>query len=53
VVLPLPGKVDGVRRQFEKEFDGQDVTLTFEDGSVFLRGTVKDLTWISHHTDPT
>jgi pilus assembly protein CpaC len=44
VVMPLPGKVDGVRRQFEKEFDGQDVTLTFEDGSVFLRGTVKDLT---------
>ena len=44
VVLPLPGKVDGVRRQFEKEFDGQDVTLTFEDGSVFLRGTVKDVT---------
>jgi pilus assembly protein CpaC len=44
VVLPLPGKVDGVRRQFEKEFDGQDVTLTFEDGSAFLRGTVKDLT---------
>ena len=44
VVLPLPGKVDGVRRQFEKEFDGQDVTLTFEEGSAFLRGTVKDLT---------
>jgi pilus assembly protein CpaC len=44
VVLPLAGKVEGVRRQFEKEFDGQDVTLTFEDGSVFLRGTVKDLT---------
>jgi pilus assembly protein CpaC len=43
-VLPLAGKVDGVRRQFEKEFDGQDVTLTFEEGSVFLRGTVKDLT---------
>ncbi len=42
-VLPLPGKVDGVRRQFEKEFDGQDVTLTFEEGSAFLRGTVKDV----------
>jgi pilus assembly protein CpaC len=44
VVLPLAGKVEGVRRQFEQEFSGQDVTLTFEDGSVFLRGTVKDLT---------
>jgi pilus assembly protein CpaC len=44
VVMPLVGKVEGVRRQFEKEFDGQDVTLTFEDGSVFLRGTVKDMT---------
>jgi pilus assembly protein CpaC len=44
VVLPLPGKVEGVRRQFEQEFGGQDVTLTFEDGSVFLRGTVKDMT---------
>ena len=44
VVLPLPGKVESVRSQFEKEFDGQDVTLTFEDGSVFLRGTVKDMT---------
>jgi pilus assembly protein CpaC len=42
-VLPLPGKVDGVRRQFEQEFGGTDVTLTFEDGSVFLRGTVKDM----------
>jgi len=29
-VLPLAGKVDGVRRQFVKEFDGQDVPLTFE-----------------------
>ena len=44
VVMPLSAKVDGVRRQFEQEFRGQDVTLTFEDGSVFLRGTVKDLT---------
>jgi pilus assembly protein CpaC len=44
VVMPLAGKVEGVRRQFEKEFDGQDVTLTFEEGSVFLRGTVKDMT---------
>jgi pilus assembly protein CpaC len=44
VVLPVAGKVEGVRREFEKEFDGQDVTLTFEEGSVFLRGKVKDLT---------
>jgi pilus assembly protein CpaC len=44
VVLPLAGKVEGVRRQFEQEFGEQDVTLTFEEGSVFLRGTVKDLT---------
>ena len=44
VVMPLAGKLEGVRRQFEQEFSGQDVTLTFEEGSVFLRGTVKDMT---------
>ena len=31
VVMPLAGKVEGVRRQFEQEFNGQDVTLTFEE----------------------
>ncbi len=44
VVMPLAAKVESVRSQFEQEFSGQDVTLSFEDGSVFLRGTVKDMT---------
>jgi pilus assembly protein CpaC len=44
VVMPVAGKVDSVREEFKKEFDGQDVTLTFEEGNVFLRGTVKDMT---------
>lgn len=40
VVLPLPGKVDGVRRQFEKEFDGQDVTLSAAGRAVAIASTL-------------
>ena len=35
--------LEAVRRELAKELPGQDVTLTFENNTVFLRGTVKDL----------
>lgn len=34
----------GLRRELNEELPGQDVTATTENGLVFLRGTVKDLT---------
>jgi pilus assembly protein CpaC len=37
-------KLDGVRRELRTELPGQNVRVTAEGGSVFLRGTVKDLT---------
>ena len=37
-------KLDGVRRELRTELPGQTVRVTSESGSVFLRGTVKDLT---------
>jgi pilus assembly protein CpaC len=37
-------KLDGVRRELRTELPGQNVRVTAESGSVFLRGTVKDLT---------
>ncbi len=37
-------KMDGVRRELRTELPGQNVRVTSEDGAVFLRGTVKDLT---------
>lgn len=36
-------KVEAVRRELEKELPGQDVSLTLEDTSVFVRGTVTDM----------
>jgi pilus assembly protein CpaC len=36
-------KLDAVRHEMEKELPGQDVTLTLEDTSVFVRGTVADM----------
>jgi len=41
-VQPSTAKLDVVREQLVKEMGSQDVTITLEDGSVFLRGTVKD-----------
>ena len=36
-------KLDGVKRELRTELPGQSVRVTTESGSVFLRGTVKDL----------
>lgn len=35
---------ESVRRQIQEELPGQNVQVTYENGVVFLRGTVKDLT---------
>jgi pilus assembly protein CpaC len=43
VVTPPALKLDEVKRQFSREFAGQDVAVTSEEGSVFLRGTVNDV----------
>jgi len=37
-------KLDGLRRELRAELPGQNVRVTSENGNVFLRGTVKDLT---------
>ena len=36
--------LDTVRRELKTELPGQDVRVTFVNNSIFLRGTVKDLT---------
>jgi pilus assembly protein CpaC len=38
------GKVDAVRQQIAREIPDQDVTVTYENDSAFVRGTVKDVT---------
>lgn len=37
-------KLDGLRRELRTELPGQSVRITSENGAIFLRGTVKDLT---------
>ena len=37
-------KLEGVRRELRTELPGQEVKVSQENGSVFLRGTVNDLT---------
>jgi pilus assembly protein CpaC len=37
-------RLEAVRRELRKELPNQAVTVTFENGSIFLRGNVKDLT---------
>ena len=37
-------KLDGLRRELRAELPGQNVRVTSENGNIFLRGTVKDLT---------
>jgi pilus assembly protein CpaC len=37
-------RVDVIKRQIERELPGQDVNLSFENETVFLRGTVRDVT---------
>jgi pilus assembly protein CpaC len=48
VVRPSPGiasdRLEGLRRELRTELPGQPVRLSSEDGLVFLRGTVKDMT---------
>ena len=42
-VVANDGKLEAVRRELREELAGQDVSLTLEDGNVFLRGTVKEV----------
>jgi pilus assembly protein CpaC len=42
-VRPNTTKQEGVRRQLEREMEGQSIDLQVEDNSVYLRGTVNDL----------
>jgi pilus assembly protein CpaC len=39
----LNDSLDGVRREIRTELPGQQLKVTFDNGSIFLRGTVKDL----------
>jgi pilus assembly protein CpaC len=39
----LNDTLDAVRRELRTELPGQSLKVTFDNGSVFLRGTVKDL----------
>lgn len=36
-------RLDGVKRELRTELPGQPVSVTWDNGSVFLRGTVRDL----------
>ena len=42
-VRPSTARLEAVRRQVEQELPRQDVSLAVENDTVFLRGTVKDL----------
>jgi len=42
-VAALNDSLDGIRRELRAELPGQPLKVTYENGSVFLRGTVKDL----------
>ena len=42
-VLATTNRIDAVRRELTQEMAGQDISITLEEGNVFLRGTVKDL----------
>jgi len=37
-------RVEGIKAEIERELPGQNVNLSFENETVFLRGTVRDLT---------
>jgi pilus assembly protein CpaC len=37
-------RVEGIGAQLERELPGQNLNLSFENGTVFLRGTVRDIT---------
>ena len=42
-VRPNGTRLQSIQRQLDQELGGQKATLNAEDGSIFLRGTVKDL----------
>jgi pilus assembly protein CpaC len=42
-VRPNMGRIAAVEGQLKRSLEGQDVSLEFENETVFLRGTVKDL----------
>lgn len=42
-VLASNPKLDAARRELRRELPGQDINVTFDDGSVFIRGTARDL----------
>ena len=48
VVRPNPGaandRLEGLRRELRAELPGQSIRVSTDNGQVFLRGTVKDLT---------
>jgi pilus assembly protein CpaC len=37
-------RIEGTQREIDKELPGQNVNLSFENETLFLRGTVKDMT---------
>ena len=42
-VLATNAKLDGARRELRRELPDQDINLMYDDGSVFVRGTAKDV----------
>jgi pilus assembly protein CpaC len=42
-VTTVNDSLDGIRRELRTELSGQPVKVTYENGSIFLRGTVEDL----------
>lgn len=42
-VRPSTAKLDAVRQELQRELAGQNVSLTLDEGTLFLRGTVKDM----------
>jgi pilus assembly protein CpaC len=43
-ILPNNSKIEYVRQALKSEFPGQDISVSFDEGSVLLRGTAKDVT---------
>src|SRR6185437_9240402 len=48
IVRPSPGiagdRLEGLRRELRTELPGQPIRVSSEDGLIFMRGTVKDMT---------
>ena len=42
-VRPSPAKLDAVRQQLAREFPDDNINVTFDNDTAFVRGTVKDL----------